>query len=62
MQDRDEVLLDVARLIWKREMSIAEFYSALGIDLDDVAHSDPGDVVNELAGVFKGWQNPPEGD
>ena len=59
MEDRDELILEVARTIWRREITIAEFYEALGVDLDDVAHGDPYDVVTELAGIFKGWQNPP---
>ena len=62
MEDRDEILLEVARLIWRREITIAEFYSVLGVDLDDVSHSDPGDVVTELAGIFTGWKNPPADD
>ncbi|PHR62555.1 MAG: hypothetical protein COA47_03145 [Robiginitomaculum sp.] len=59
MKKHDEVLLEVARLIWRQEMTIGEFYKILGIDLDDIGHSDPNDVVTELAGLFKGWNNPP---
>ncbi len=55
--DRDELVLDVARLIWRKEITIADFYEALGIDLDDVSHSRPEDTVTELAGIFTGWQN-----
>lgn len=57
--ERDEILLEVARLIWRREITIGDFYEALGVDLDDLQHSDTSDVVTELSGIFKGWQNPP---
>ena len=57
--ERDELILDVARLIWRKEITINDFYQAMGIDLDDLQHSDPGDVVTELAGIFKGWNSPP---
>lgn len=59
MEDHDEVLLEVARLIWRREMTIGEFYEALGVDLDDLQHSNTGDIVTELSGMFKAWKNPP---
>jgi hypothetical protein len=59
LEDRDEILLEVARLIWRRKITIAEFYEVLGVDLDDVQHSNPSNVVTELAGIFKGWHNPP---
>ncbi|UXU76343.1 MULTISPECIES: hypothetical protein [unclassified Paracoccus (in: a-proteobacteria)] len=57
--EREEILLDVARMIWQRGITIADFYQALGVDLDDLQHSDPNDVVTELSGIFIGWQNPP---
>lgn len=52
--------LEVARMIWQREITIGDFYEVMGIDLDDLAHSDPNDVVTELSGIFKGWHNPPQ--
>ncbi len=57
--EREELLLEIARIIWRRGISIGDFYEALGVDLDDLQHSDPNDVVTELSGIFKGWQNPP---
>ena len=59
MEDRDEILLEVARMIWRRKITIGEFYEALGVDLDDLQHSNTDDVVTELSGMFKAWHNPP---
>jgi len=57
--DREEVIIEVARLMWRKELSIAEFYECLGIDIDDLAQSQPNDVVGMFAGIFTGWKNPP---
>jgi len=57
--DREEIIVEVARMMWRKELSIAEFYEALGIDLDNLPDSEPGDVVGMLAGIFTGWKNPP---
>jgi len=57
--DREEVIVEVARMMWRYELSIAEFYECLGIDIDDVSKSEPNDVVGMLAGIFTGWKNPP---
>lgn len=57
--EREEIILEVARMIWRREITIGDFFEALGVDLDDLQHSDPSDVVTELSGIFKGWQNSP---
>lgn len=60
--DRDQLLIEIARIVWKQGISINDLYVALGIDLDDISHSDPGDVIAKLAGIFTGWQNPPPAD
>ena len=57
--DREQIIVEVARLMWRHELSIAEFYECMGIDIDDVSKSDPNDVVGMLAGIFTGWKNPP---
>ncbi len=57
--DREEVIVEVARLMWRKEMSIGEFYELIGVDLENIENSDPADVVSLLAGVFTGWKNPP---
>ena len=59
--DREEVILEMARLMWRKGLSISEFYEAMGVDLDNIDQSDPTDVVSLLAGVFTGWKNPPNG-
>jgi len=46
-------------MIWRRKITIGEFYEALGVDLDDLQHSNTDDVVTELSGMFKAWHNPP---
>lgn len=46
-------------MIWRREITIGEFYEALGVDLDDLQRSNTADVVTELSGMFKAWHNPP---
>ncbi len=50
------VQMDVAKLIISHDITINQFYKALGIDLDDVHHSDPDRVVTYLAGVFAGME------
>lgn len=61
MTNEPEFIVEVARLIAKQGMTIDEFYAALGADLDS-HRLDAGDVVAELAGIFKGWENaPPQG-
>lgn len=57
--DREEIIVEIARMMWRKELSIAEFYAVMGIDLDDLGESDPADVVGMLAGIFTGWKNPP---
>jgi len=57
--DREGMLVEIARLMWRNELSIADFYETLGIDLEDPAKSDPADVVAMFAGIFTGWKNPP---
>lgn len=57
--DRNAVLLAVARLIWKHEISIDDLYSVLGVDLDD-HRVDAGDVIAELSGIMTGWKTKPE--
>lgn len=56
---RDDIILAMAKLIWEKEITIQEFYNAMGIDIDDVGHSDPGMEISEIAGILTGWKNPP---
>lgn len=57
--DREEIILEMARMMWRKGMSIADFYEAMGINLENLDESDPTDVVSLIAGVFTGWKNPP---
>lgn len=57
--DREEIIIEMARLMWRKGMSITEFYETMGINLEELEKSDPADVVSLLAGVFTGWKNPP---
>jgi len=59
MDKRDELLLEVAKLIWRHGITIKEFYGILGGDLDG-CRLDADQTVAELAGIFTGWSNPPE--
>jgi hypothetical protein len=59
LKDHDEIILKVARIIQQHEMTISEFYEALGVDLVNLEHSNTSDFVMELSGIFKGWENPP---
>lgn len=58
--ERDEIIIKVARLIWNSGLNIGEFYSVIGVDLDDMRCDHAHDVVTEIAGIFKGWENTPE--
>lgn len=60
MEDKD-FIVEIARLISRRNMTIAEFYEALGVDLDNYREGSADDVVAQLAGIFTGWENPREG-
>jgi hypothetical protein len=55
MNDNHEFLVDVAKLIARHDMTIAEFYSELGVDLENY-RVDAGHEVAKLAGIFTGWQ------
>lgn len=57
--NRDTVLLEVARLIWRQQISINELYEVLGVDLES-QRCDTEEVVAQLAGVFTGWTHSPE--
>ncbi len=63
---KEEILLEVARLIWRQEITISEFLLALGIDMEKLDLHDLGEFgdlgrnINTLAGIFKGWENQPE--
>ena len=59
MSERDDFILDVARFIWKREITIGEFYEKLGVELDE-HRVDAGDVVTEISGIFQGWKTSPD--
>lgn len=50
----EDFLVSVARLIAQHDMTIAEFYEAIGCDLDS-HRVDAGHQISELAGIFKGW-------
>lgn len=57
--DRNVIVLAVARLIWKHEISIDDLYNVLGIDLDH-DRIDTADVIAELSGIMTGWKTKPE--
>ena len=57
-EQEEDIVRAVADIIWRNEISIAEFYSALGVDLDNVSHSDTDVPVAKLAGILEGWSNP----
>jgi len=61
MMEKEDFIIEVARLISRRDMTIAEFYEALGVDLDNYREGSADDVVTKLAGIFTGWENPREG-
>ena len=55
----DDILLGVAKLLWKYEISIAELYECLGVDLKEY-RVDADQQIAELAGILKGWQTGPD--
>lgn len=54
--DREKILVAVARLIWKEEIKLGQFYEAIGVDF---GHADPL-ATSELSGILTGWNNHPE--
>lgn len=62
MPDGDDLIFDVARLIWRREITVGEFYQALGVDLETISARNVDDVMSRLSGIFDGWNNTPEVD
>ena len=57
--ERQDVLLAVAKLLWKYEISINEFYECMGVDLEDY-RVDADQEIAELAGILRGWQTNPD--
>lgn len=55
----EDFLVSVARLIAERDMTIADFYEAIGCDLDN-HRVDAGHQISEIAGIFKGWDTTSE--
>lgn len=52
--DSTKIRVAVARLIWKEEITLGEFYEAIGVDF---GHAD-GDATSEISGILTGWSNP----
>lgn len=59
-EKREAVLLEVARLVWKQDITIADFYATLGANLEE-GKLDCDQEVSMLAGILTGWKNRPEG-
>jgi hypothetical protein len=59
--NREDVLLAVAKLIWKHEITIADLYTTLGVDLDNY-RVDVNQEVSEISGILKGWSTSPDTD
>ncbi|WP_109260132.1 hypothetical protein [Hyphobacterium indicum] len=57
-ENHEEIILEVARLIRKHEISIGEFYTVLGVDIENPTYSDLDNTISQLAGIFAGWNNP----
>ncbi|CUH76367.1 hypothetical protein TRM7557_00864 [Tritonibacter multivorans] len=58
-EKREAVLLDVARLVWKHDITIADFYGMMGADLEE-GKLESDQEVSMLAGILTGWKNRPE--
>lgn len=56
--DREKILLAVARLIWKEEITVGQFYEAIGVDFGD---ADPY-PTSQLSGIFTGWNHGPHAE
>lgn len=59
--EQNDVLLAVAKLVWKYEISINEFYEFLGVNLKDY-RVDADHDISTLAGIITGWQTSPGDD
>ena len=59
--ERDDILMAVAKLVWKYEITIADLYSTLGVDIDNY-RVDATQEISELAGILKGWSTNPDTD
>lgn len=57
---REAILLDIARLVWKHDVTIAELYTMLGADLEG-GKLECDQEVAMLAGILTGWKHRPEG-
>ncbi len=57
--DRNDVLLAIAKLIWKYEISNNELYNSLGVDLENY-RVDADQEIAEIAGMIRGWETSPE--
>jgi len=57
--EQNDLLLAVAKLIRKYEISIGEFYEHLGVDLESY-RAEPGHKISQLAGILTGWDTDPD--
>lgn len=53
--DRKELLSEVARVLFHHQMTVGQFYDALGIDVHDVTRSDPTEAINFMADLRRQW-------
>lgn len=58
--DEIDIVMDMARYIWRKGITIGEFYEALGVQLDALTARGSEDVTARLSGIFDGWKNPPD--
>lgn len=56
---QNDILLAVAKVIWQYEISIAEFYEHLGVDLENYRVDGEREVA-QLAGIMTGWETKPD--
>lgn len=56
---QDDIVMAVAKLLWKYEISINDLYEVLGVDLENY-RVDADQTIAELAGILRGWQTAPE--
>lgn len=59
--EREDVLMAVAKLIWKYVITINDLYTFLGVELENY-RVDASQEIAELAGILKGWSTDPETD
>lgn len=53
--DREKLFEDVARVVFVHELTLGQFYSALGVNVSEGTLGDTASPINQMAELRKKW-------